>query len=113
MISSKALRSGTTEWVYQRISNIAICLWGVIFISLILTLDTASYSEWKEVFSPVWFKVYSSITLVMVCINSILAGWQIGTDYIKPRLINIIYTIVIVLGSLAYSILGMSILWGL
>ncbi|MBD5770010.1 succinate dehydrogenase, hydrophobic membrane anchor protein [Marinomonas colpomeniae] len=104
-------RSGTKEWVFQRLSNVAICLWGVIFIGLVLTLDSATFSDWKGLFSPTWFKVYSSITLVMVCLNSVLAGWQIGTDYIKPTCVNRFYMVAVKLVSLAYVAFGLYILW--
>ncbi|MBJ7536648.1 succinate dehydrogenase, hydrophobic membrane anchor protein [Marinomonas transparens] len=106
-------RSGSREWVFQRVSNLAICIWGVIFIGLVLTIDTATFTDWKALFSPIWFKVYSSITLIMVCLNSVLAGWQIGTDYIKPNVINRLFMTLVILGSMAYTILGLSILWGI
>lgn len=106
-------RSGSREWVFQRVANLAICIWAVIFIGLILTIDAATFTAWKNLFSPIWFKVYSSITLIMVCLNSVLAGWQIGTDYIKPKIINRLFMTIVILGSLAYSILGLSILWGI
>jgi len=112
MLSGKA-RSGTREWVFQRLSNVAICLWVVIFIGLILTLDTATFSDWKALFSPMWFKVYTSISLIMVCLNAVLAGWQIGTDYIKPNCINRIYMAVVIVGSISYSVLGLAILWSI
>jgi len=104
-------RSGTREWVFQRLSNLAICLWAVVFIGLILSIDAATFADWKNLFSPMWFKVYSSITLIIICSNSVLAGWQIGTDYIKPILINRLFMTVVILGSVAYTILGLSILW--
>ncbi|ETX12287.1 succinate dehydrogenase [Marinomonas ushuaiensis DSM 15871] len=106
MLSGKA-RSGTREWVFQRLSNVAICLWVVVFIGLILTLDTATFSDWKALFSPTWFKVYTSITLIMACLNGVLAGWQIGTDYIKPNCINRIYIAVVIAGSLSYLAFGL------
>lgn len=112
-MSSGKTRSGVREWIFQRVSNVTICLWAVIFIALILTLDTATFADWKGLFSPMWFKVYSSITLIIVCLNAVLAGWQIGTDYIKPSCINRIYMAVVIVGSLGYTALGLSILWSI
>lgn len=113
VMSSSKMRSGTREWIFQRLSNVAICLWTVVFIGLILTLETATFADWKGLFSPMWFKVYSSITLLMVCLNAVLAGWQIGTDYVKPNGINRIYMAVVIIGSLSYTLLGLSILWSI
>lgn len=109
-------RSGTKEWVFQRVANFSICLWGVIFLTLLVCLDTSSvdavtFADWKNLFSPMWFKVYTSITLLLIGINSILAGWQIGTDYIKPVAVNKLYMLVVILGSLAYLVFGLYILW--
>ncbi|WP_235075928.1 succinate dehydrogenase, hydrophobic membrane anchor protein [Marinomonas profundimaris] len=104
-------RSGTREWVFQRITNLAICLWGVVIIGLVLNVDTATFADWQNLFAPMWFKIYSSVTLLMVCLNSVLAGWQIGTDYIKPKGINTLYMAVVKLGSVAYAAFGLYILW--
>lgn len=113
MTASEKARSGTREWLFQRSANLAICLWAVIFISRFLASDTSSYAGWQSFFSPLWFKIYTSITLLLICLNSVLAGWQIGADYVKPNLANKALASVYWLGSSIYLIAGMYILWGL
>lgn len=111
MSAAEQARSGTREWIFQRISNLSICLWGVVFILMILSMDQSSFAEWQAVFSPVWFKLYSTLTLILVALNSVLAGWQIGTDYIKPPSMNRVYMMVCIGGTALYFCLGIYILW--
>lgn len=108
--SAMSKRSGTREWLFQRLANAAICLWAIIFISQLLCLET-DYQAWQQLFSPTWFKVYSSITLIVICLNGILAGWQIGTDYIKANALNSAYMLLVKASSLIYGALGLYILW--
>ena len=108
--SASSKRSGTREWLFQRIANAAICLWAIVFISQVICVG-ASYEEWQQLFSPLWFKLYSSVTLLVICLNSVLAGWQIGTDYIKSPAMNGTYMLVVKAGSLIYALLGLYILW--
>ncbi|NTS76221.1 succinate dehydrogenase, hydrophobic membrane anchor protein [Catenovulum sp. SM1970] len=77
----KMKRNGVREWLFQRVSNILICLYAVVYISLILTIDPLDYQTWKAMHDTTWFKVFSSITIVVLAFNAILAGWQIATDY--------------------------------
>lgn len=109
--AAEKARSGTREWVFQRIANVSILLWGALFIGLILNMDSYDYNSWQALFAPLWFKIYSSLTLILISLNSVLAGWQIGTDYVKKATINRLYMLVCILGSLAYLGLGLYILW--
>ncbi|WCN07614.1 succinate dehydrogenase, hydrophobic membrane anchor protein [Marinomonas mediterranea] len=113
LILKRDCRSGTREWLFQRLSNLLICVWSVVFISLFISAPQLNYESWVQLFSPLWFKLYSSSTLLIVCLNSVLAGWQIGTDYIKANAVNWVYMQFIRLVSLLYAVLGLFILWGL
>ncbi|WP_052380099.1 MULTISPECIES: succinate dehydrogenase, hydrophobic membrane anchor protein [unclassified Pseudoalteromonas] len=74
-------RNGTREWIFQRFSTIIITLYTLVYLGLFLSIQTYDYTAWTAIHSPVWFKVYSTITLIILMANSLLAGWQIGTDY--------------------------------
>ena len=74
-------RNGTREWIFQRFSTILITLYTFVYLGLFLSIQTYDYTSWTEMHSPIWFKLYSSITFITIMANSILAGWQIGTDY--------------------------------
>lgn len=111
--AAEKARSGTREWVFQRVSNLSICLWGLVFVVCVASMDSASFSDWQAVFEPLWFKLLSTLTLLLVSLNSVLAGWQIGTDYVKVPGLNKVYMLVVKVGSAAYACTGLYILWGL
>ena len=77
-------------------------------------MQTYDYATWTSMHDATWFKVYSTITLVIVMANSLLAGWQIGTDYTQKVplasfgvMFHSFYTIV----TIALLVLGLYILW--
>jgi len=111
MTAAEKARSGTKEWIFQRISNLAIVLYALVFVALVAGMDTVDYASWSALYGATWFKLYSSLTLILVCLNSILAGWQIGTDYIKPEGTNKLYSLVVKAGSAAYLVFGLVIFW--
>lgn len=107
-------RNGVKEWIFQRISNVLIFVFTAFYIFTLLTMPEVNYESWVDLHSGTWFKVYASITLVVVMLNSILAGWQIGTDYTQKvpvpgfePLFHVFYTVVTI-GFLGF---GIYILW--
>lgn len=74
-------RNGVHEWIFQRISNIAIIVWATVYLLRIFLQDDITYDVWLALHTPIWFKCYSALTLTVAMLNAILAGWQIGTDY--------------------------------
>jgi succinate dehydrogenase hydrophobic membrane anchor protein len=77
----KKKRNGVREWVFQRASNLLIISYLLVYVILILSMDDVNYANWSALHSALWFKVYSTFTLIVAMANAILAGWQIGTDY--------------------------------
>ena len=111
MTAAEKARSGTREWIFQRIANLAIVLYALVFVVSVISLDNMDYASWQGLFGAVWFKLYSSLTLILVCLNSILAGWQIGADYIKAEGVNKTYNLVVKAGSGIYLVAGLAIFW--
>jgi succinate dehydrogenase hydrophobic anchor subunit len=61
-----------------------------------------------------WFKVYSTVTLLIVMANSLLAGWQIGTDYTQKVPVagfGVIFHSFYTLVSISMLVFGLYILW--
>lgn len=77
----KKKRNGVREWIFQRTSNLLIISYLLVYVTLILNMDDVNYVNWSGLHSALWFKVYSTFTLIVAMANAILAGWQIGTDY--------------------------------
>ena len=107
-------RNGLLEWIFQRISMVLITLYTITYISLVLSMDTYDYATWTSMHDAIWFKVYSTLTLVIVMTNSLLAGWQIGTDYTQKVPIagfSVIFHSFYSLITLVLLVFGLYILW--
>ncbi|MEM0910339.1 MAG: succinate dehydrogenase, hydrophobic membrane anchor protein, partial [Pseudomonadota bacterium] len=76
-----AKRNGIREWVFQRVSNVMIFAYGIFYITMVLSMGDVNYADWVAMHSGAVFKIVSSVVLVVTMLNSLLAGWQIGTDY--------------------------------
>lgn len=107
-------KSGFHGWIFQRISTILITVFTITYLGLVVSMQTYDYATWTSMHDATWFKVYSTITLVIVMANSLLAGWQIGTDYTQKVplasfgvIFHSFYTIV----TIALLVLGLYILW--
>ena len=107
-------RNGVKEWIFQRFSNMLILVFAVVYIGLFFSLETVDYASWQAMHGAMWFKLFATFTLIVVMINSILAGWQIGTDYTQkvpiPAFSPLFHSFYI-LGSLAFLAFGLYILW--
>lgn len=110
-----ANRNGIREWVFQRISNVVIFAYGIFYILMVMSMGDVNYSQWVAMHSGTMFKVVSTIALVIAMLNSLLAGWQIGTDYTQKVpvpgfgfIFHAFYTVV----SIIFLLLGFKILWG-
>lgn len=107
-------RRGSHEWIFQRVSNIAIILWAVIYLGLILSLNELTYETWSNLHTAGWFKIYSTFTLVLTMFNSLLAGWQIGTDYTQKvpfAWFEKAYSAFYISVTVVYLVAGLYILW--
>lgn len=107
-------RSGVREWLFQRFSNVLILVFAMVYIGSILSMTEVNYENWLAMHQVLWFKIFLTFTLVVTMLNSILAGWQIGTDYVQKVpipgfgvFLHAFYTIV----SIAFLLFGLYIIW--
>jgi succinate dehydrogenase hydrophobic membrane anchor protein len=107
-------KNGFHGWIFQRISTILITLYTVTYITLVLSMQTYDYTTWTSMHKATWFKAYSTITLVIVMANSLLAGWQIGTDYTQKVPIarfDVMFHSFYALVTIVLLVFGLYILW--
>jgi len=107
-------KNGFHGWIFQRISTIIITLYALTYLSLVISMQTYDYLTWTAMHDATWFKVYSTVTLLIVMANSLLAGWQIGTDYTQKVPVagfGVIFHSFYTLVSIAMLVFGLYILW--
>lgn len=107
-------RNGVKEWIFQRFSNLLIIAWIIVYVSMIVTNNPLTYESWVSMHSEMWFKIYTTVTLVFATLNSLLAGWQIGTDYtqkVPMAGFDKIYSVLYVVPTILYFVAGIYIFW--
>ena len=111
MAVGNIFKSGTSQWIFQRVSNLVIVAYSVLLVALLACMPEVNVTELKALIGTSWFKIVSSVCIVVFALNSILAGWQIAGDYIKGAggtLFNLVCTVV----SLAMAVFGLLLFWG-
>ena len=111
MTAAEKSRNGVRQWVFQRVSNALIILYALVMLGWFLGQTEVSYEAVQALFGQVWFKLYTFITLVFVCLNSLLAGWQIAGDYLKSACTNKLLVTIVATVSAIYFIWGMILLF--
>ncbi|MGH1487620.1 MAG: hypothetical protein ACRBCI_15505 [Cellvibrionaceae bacterium] len=103
------MNSGVKQWIFQRVSNALFVTFGICLLCVFLGSDGLAYENIKaELASWKWYFV---VLLVLACINSVLAGWQIDGDYAKKFGIpQMVITITALLVSVIYLIYGLMII---
>ena len=109
-----ANRNGVKEWIFQRVSNVLTFVFAAVYVGLILNMETVDFAAWSALHNATWFKVFASVTLVVLMLNSLLAGWQIGTDYTQKVPIpgfNVMFHTFYTIVSIGFLVFGIYILW--
>jgi len=103
---------GVKQWIFQRLSNVAIVVFGFWLVYFLASPGAITAETMNELFSNTASLVYLTITLVLAGLNSILAGWQIAGDYSEK--FNLNQTFLVSFGtivSVAYIAVGFCILF--
>ncbi len=103
---------GVKQWIFQRLSNVAIIVFGLWLLYFIASPGEISHQTLLDLFSDQTSQIYLAITLVLAGLNSILAGWQIAGDYAEK--FNLNQTLLVSFGtivSIAYIAAGICIIF--
>ncbi|MAZ89860.1 MAG: succinate dehydrogenase, hydrophobic membrane anchor protein [Cellvibrionaceae bacterium] len=112
-------RSGLYDWMIQRVSGVAMAAYVVFLVGFILTTPDVGYTEWKELYSTLWMRVFSLITLLSLAAHAWIGLWAVLTDYLTNRMMGAKATVLRVIAQMAlgvvtvtYVVWGIEILWG-
>lgn len=103
------MNSGVKQWVFQRVSNAFFVSFGVALLCTLVSIDDLNFQSLKELITASGFTYYFALVLLLACINSVLAAWQIDGDYAnKFGIPNFAITVITMLGSLAFLFYGLN-----
>ena len=105
-------KSGSKQWMFQRLSNACIVAYSLLLVCLLFTVDLSSFTSVSNLFQSTWFKVITSLCVVFFAFNSVLAGWQIAGDYVKQKPLNKLFNMICMIASAVSVVIILATLWG-
>ena len=105
-------KSGSKQWVFQRIGNACIVAYSALLVCLLLSVDLSSFTAVSNLFYSSWFKVTTSICIILFAFNSVLAGWQIAGDCVKQKSLNKLFNMICMTASAASVVIIFLLIWG-
>lgn len=112
-------RSGLYDWMIQRVSAVAMAAYTIFLAGFIVLTPELDYDTWKGLYSTLWMRVFSLITLLSIAAHAWIGLWAVLTDYLTTRLmgskatvLRVLLQMVLGLVTVTYVVWGIEILWG-
>ncbi|MCW8196688.1 succinate dehydrogenase, hydrophobic membrane anchor protein [Proteobacteria bacterium 005FR1] len=113
-------RSGVYDWLIQRVTAVVLTLYTFFIVGFILSNSPLDYATWEELFSQFWVRIFSLLALVSLAAHAWIGLWVVLTDYVttltmgsKGTAIRLFLQVVLGVVTVAYTVWGIEILWGL
>ena len=112
-------RSGLFDWVIQRASAVVLAAYTFFILGFLICTPEVTYEGWSELFSHLWMRIFSFITLISIAAHGWIGLWAVVTDYVTERMmgskalmLRAITLAFYALVTIAYLVWGFEILWG-
>ncbi|MEM8593917.1 MAG: succinate dehydrogenase, hydrophobic membrane anchor protein [Pseudomonadota bacterium] len=106
------INNGITQWKFQRVANVTCIIAAVALVAMLWCGSITSHDELRALFAPIWIKLFFAIALIIACINSVLAGWQIAADYAgKINVSEKTLVIIVAVVSIVYALYGLKLIF--
>ena len=111
---------GLLDYVMQRVSALVLGLYTFCLFGFLLSHSELSQVEWVDFMRSMPMMIFSTVSLVSLCVHAWVGMWTIGTDYIRTfsfgkrsTFLRQVYQAFVVALLLIYLGLGSSIIWSL
>ena len=115
-----ARNRGLLDFVMQRVSALVLGLYTLCLLGFLVSHSELSQVEWVGFMRSMPMMIFSTVSLVSLCVHAWIGMWTIGTDYIRSfsfgkrsTFLRQVYQAFVVALLLAYLGLGSSIIWSL
>lgn len=104
-------RSGLHDWIIQRVTGVVLAAYVVFLAGFIFSAETLTFPVWQNLFTQIWFKIFSLLALVSLSFHAWIGMWIISTDYLKNTMVRFVFQILVILSCFAFILWGAQILW--
>ena len=112
-------RSGTSDWIAQRVSAVILAVYFVVIVGWLLSAGEVTYNAWHDFMTCNVMSVFSLLALLALAAHSWVGLWTVITDYMTTRqmgvsanFLRLIAQIGMALVIFVYVVWGVMILWG-
>jgi succinate dehydrogenase / fumarate reductase membrane anchor subunit len=105
-------RDGVQDYVSLRATALVIAAYAIFIIGYLLLTPELTYEAWTGLFSNLFMKAATLVTLVCIMAHARIGLWQVLTDYVKCSTMRSILSFVLNLMAVAYVAVGLFVLWG-
>ena len=113
-------RSGLYDWLIQRVTAVVLALYTFFIVGYIIANPGLTYEQWSGLFSQFWMRLFTLATILSAAAHAWIGLWSVFTDYLTPMTLGknataIRLTVQMIFGvvTLAFTLWGIEILWGL
>jgi len=113
-------RSGLSDWIIQRFTAIVLASYSLFIVGFLLSNPDLTYTQWQDLFSQLWVRIFSLLTLVSIVAHGWIGLWVVLTDYVTSRMmggaalaIRLIVLTLYAVVNVVFLVWGVEILWGL
>lgn len=100
------------DWLIQRGSAVVLLAYIIVLLVLVWRAPALDYACWKAIFMPTWFRVFSLMAFLSLCLHSWVGVWTIATDYVKQGTVRFVLLVVVAFALIAYFFWSLHILEG-
>lgn len=112
-------RSGVSDWLIQRVTALIMLAYVIFLVAYIVSTPELSYADWQGLFSQLWMRIFSLITLLSIVAHAWIGLWIVLTDYIsdylmggKAVVLRLLALLALAAVTLTYTLWGIEIIWG-
>lgn len=105
-------RDGVQDFVTIRATALIITLFSFYMGWFFIATPTITFEIWQDLFSGMFMKVFTLITLIAIMFHVRIGLWQVLTDYIKPAGLRAAMQYSLNILAFVYVAVGIFVLWG-
>lgn len=112
-------RSGLYDWLIQRVGGAVMAAYTIFLTVYLVVTPELSYEQWQVLYSQLWMRVFTLVTLLSFITHAWIGLWAVLTDYLTTRMLGSKATFLrifaqMVLGAVAitYLVWGVQVIWG-
>ncbi len=105
-------RDGVQDFVTIRATALIITLYSAYMCWFFVATPEITFEIWQGLFSNIFMKAFTFITLVAIMYHVRIGLWQVLTDYVKAPGLRATIQYVLNIIALVYVAVGLFVLWG-